>query len=103
MNNEAVTKARLIQWLKNVLPLVKSNAFKYNKTFDFYMLNELELLTGLVTNEDDETVEIPAKEYQSLLSRDRLLSNLEAAGVDNWDGYSDCVEDEEEDNEDDTA
>lgn len=50
---------------------------------------------------NDETVKIPAKEYRFLLSRDLLLSKLEAAGVDNWDGYSDCVDDDDDDDEED--
>ncbi len=37
-------------------------------------------------------------ENKELSKRDRLLSNLEDAGVDNWEGFSDCV-DETEDEE----
>jgi hypothetical protein len=33
-------------------------------------------------------VEISESLYRELLERDAFLSALEAAGVDNWDGYS---------------
>ena len=33
-------------------------------------------------------VEISESLYRELLERDNFLSALEAAGVDNWDGYS---------------
>lgn len=42
-------------------------------------------------------VTIPYAEYARLLDRDWKLSKLEAAGVDNWDGYAYAFEDEEED------
>jgi hypothetical protein len=36
---------------------------------------------------EEETVTITLKEYESLLEDSRWLSCLEAAGVDNWNGY----------------
>jgi regulator of replication initiation timing len=35
-------------------------------------------------------------ENKELSKRDRLLSSLEDAGVDNWEGFSDCVNETEE-------
>jgi hypothetical protein len=35
----------------------------------------------------EETVTISKKEYESLLEDSQWLSCLDAAGVDNWDGY----------------
>lgn len=45
-----------------------------------------------------DTITITLKEYNSLLEDSALLAALEAAGVDNWEGYSDAVNaiDEEE-------
>ena len=34
-----------------------------------------------------KTVTIPESEYRNLLRRDSWLGYLEAAGVDNWQGY----------------
>lgn len=39
-----------------------------------------------------EMITIPKKEYNKLQERDRLLSCLEAAGVDNWDGWDFAIE-----------
>lgn len=35
-------------------------------------------------------VTIPKKEYDQLIERDQFLSALEAAGVDNWNGYGEA-------------
>ncbi len=35
----------------------------------------------------EETVTIPKAEHQTLLQDSQFLRALEAAGVDNWDGY----------------
>jgi hypothetical protein len=35
----------------------------------------------------EETITITQKEYKYLKQRARLLTHLEAAGVDNWDGF----------------
>lgn len=43
-----------------------------------------------------ETVTIPLAQYQELLEAFIKLNKLEAAGVDNWDGYDWAMEDEEE-------
>jgi len=43
---------------------------------------------------EDEVV-IKVKKFEYLLERDRILSALEAAGVDNWEGYSEAFEEEE--------
>lgn len=46
---------------------------------------------------EEEMVIISRKEYDSLKEDSRLLARLEAAGVDNWEGYpSGPDEDEEE-------
>ena len=37
-----------------------------------------------------ETVTITKEEYENLQERDDFLCALEAAGVDNWDGYSEA-------------
>lgn len=39
-----------------------------------------------------ETIVLSAKEYNRLLEDSKLLAALEAAGVDNWDGYEDALE-----------
>lgn len=36
------------------------------------------------------SVVLSAKEYDDLLERDRWLSALEGAGVDNWDGWDEA-------------
>lgn len=41
---------------------------------------------------DVETVIIPAYEHEDLLEDQRLLSALQAAGVDNWGGYDYAME-----------
>jgi hypothetical protein len=35
----------------------------------------------------EETVTISKTEYEDLLARDRFLTRLQDAGVDNWNGY----------------
>jgi hypothetical protein len=42
----------------------------------------------LKENSMEPKVEISESLYRELLERDNFLSALEAAGVDNWDGYS---------------
>lgn len=44
----------------------------------------------------EPTVTIPASEYEDLLSQAALLTFLEGAGVDNWQGYSFAYEEYEE-------
>lgn len=48
---------------------------------------------------EDIKLSITLKEYSYLVARDKELSRLEAAGVDNWEGYytDDDEEDEDED------
>ncbi len=41
--------------------------------------------------EQSAVIEISVAEYDRLIHRDRLLSRLEAAGVDNWIGYDDAI------------
>lgn len=36
----------------------------------------------------DDMIVIPKEEYEMLRENDRFLDALEAAGVDNWEGYS---------------
>lgn len=40
----------------------------------------------------DETVIISKAEYDELMERSEFLSCLQAAGVDNWEGYGDAQE-----------
>lgn len=40
---------------------------------------------------DVEMVTIPKSEYDQLVRDSDWLGCLEAAGVDNWDGYSDAI------------
>lgn len=40
----------------------------------------------------EEIIEIPLKDYKSLLNDRLLLVALQAAGVDNWDGYDNAME-----------
>lgn len=40
----------------------------------------------------DKIVMVQEKQYHELLERDRWLSALEAAGVDNWDGWDEACE-----------
>ena len=40
-----------------------------------------------------ERITILKTEYDQLLERDRILTALEAAGVDNWEGYSEALRD----------
>lgn len=37
------------------------------------------------------TIEIPFTEYVDLLAAQEKLSALEAAGVDNWEGYAEAM------------
>ncbi len=36
---------------------------------------------------NEETITIPKKEYDSLVEDAKFMRALEAAGVDNWEGY----------------
>jgi hypothetical protein len=38
-----------------------------------------------------KTVTISEQEYKTLIDRDRWLSALESAGVDNWDGIEEAM------------
>lgn len=40
----------------------------------------------------EETVTIPKIHYDALVARRDKLEALEAAGVDNWDGYSEAMQ-----------
>jgi hypothetical protein len=44
-----------------------------------------------MSNPNEETVTIDLKTYQMLLLDSAKLEALEAAGVDNWDGYDEAV------------
>lgn len=61
-----------------------------------------ELSVGNRVASEDEVI-VLKKEISRLRMRDSFLSRLEAAGVDNWDGYDYAVsgEDDEEDDEED--
>lgn len=47
--------------------------------------------------EDKEMITITKEEYDSLMEAQNTLWMLEAHGVDNWVGYSDAMEELEED------
>ena len=47
----------------------------------------------------DETITISKKTYDRLIEAKKELNRLIANGVDNWEGYSIGLEDEEEDYE----
>ena len=40
----------------------------------------------------EEQVTIAKSEYENLLERDKILSALEGAGVDNWEGFDIALE-----------
>lgn len=40
----------------------------------------------------EEIIEITKKEYEKFLKDSRLLRALEAAGVDNWEGYDIAID-----------
>jgi len=44
----------------------------------------------------EETVTISKAKYKRLLDDQSVLRRLEAAGVDNWEGYSYAFDDEDE-------
>jgi hypothetical protein len=44
-----------------------------------------------------EMVSIPRKRYESLMADSDTLARLEAAGVDNWEGYEHAFRDDEDD------
>ena len=41
----------------------------------------------MTSDPNEETITIPKKEYDELMHGSLFLSCLDAAGVDNWDGY----------------
>lgn len=47
-------------------------------------------------SKEEATITIPFLRYEELVRDQDTLSRLEAAGVDNWDGYSFAFEDEDE-------
>jgi hypothetical protein len=46
-------------------------------------------------NIDEDTVTITRAYFDQLVADSKLLANLHAAGVDNWDGYSLSNEDDD--------
>lgn len=53
-------------------------------------------ITALVAEQGEEHTEyvvIPKDRYEGLLEDERVLSALEAGGVDNWSGYDFAMED----------
>ncbi len=47
-----------------------------------------------------ETVTISARTYKGLVHAAETLAALYAGGVDNWEGYDACFEDQEDEDED---
>lgn len=56
-----------------------------DKDLDTYITNIIKHID--VLPDPNGLIEITNEEYLRLINRDRWLSNLEAAGVDNWEGY----------------
>ena len=52
----------------------------------------MSIMKDLSSGVEEETVTITKKEYEDLLADSEWLSCLEAAGVDNWDGYDEARE-----------
>ena len=48
------------------------------------------LLALEVSVESEETVTLPKAEYDALIADSNLLSALQSAGVDGWDGYEEA-------------
>ena len=46
-----------------------------------------------------ENILVPKEEYEELIEDSKKLNCLEVAGVDNWEGYSEAMEDMEEEKE----
>ena len=46
----------------------------------------------MITDLGDGTIKILATRYQDLLEKERWLHALQAAGVDNWQGYEEAAE-----------
>ena len=44
---------------------------------------------------DDDLITISHREYNDLIARSKQLRRLEAAGVDNWEGYPELEDDED--------
>ena len=42
--------------------------------------------------DEDGNVTIPLEVYEGLIQESRMLDALQAAGVDNWEGYSEAQE-----------
>lgn len=53
-----------------------------------------------MAKKNSETVTISMEEYDELLRESRWLSCLEAAGVDNWEGYGIAIDMRDDDSED---
>ena len=51
------------------------------------------------SNGEENLVAVPKERYLFLKKRNRTLSDLEAAGVDNWEGYPFALGDEEEEDD----
>lgn len=47
--------------------------------------------------DNDDNITISKKRYKQLLESERFLYALEAAGVDNWEGYSLACEEDDDD------
>lgn len=60
---------------------------KDNVTYMFGDIAELTEVPEEVGGLIDDTVNIPRSEYEELLESRAWLEALEAAGVDNWDGF----------------
>jgi len=61
---------------------------------------KIEFIDKLCANIKPERITISKKLYESLLKDRKTLRALEAAGVDNWEGYSEAFPSEDEEFED---
>ena len=50
-------------------------------------MEDAEQLTFMYGNVDNDTITIDVERYGELLEAESWVQALEAAGVDNWDGY----------------
>lgn len=61
------------------------------------LMNQYHQISVVVDKYRLKPIEITNKEYQELLKRNKILSALEAGGVDNWEWYDESLKDIKED------
>ena len=88
-NQEAVTTADLVveQAPRFVMPVRGAKEEQQSMPFD-----TPEMVAADIGGASTEMVTITRDEYDALLADQDMLDALKAAGVDNWDGYSEAIE-----------